>query len=94
MRFVGVGLQLKGELTMTNVKLKVVIEIELEKENCGQLRSLKRISEDIIEELTMTNIIPFRYGYKGKLSVTVANDYDSFCSWCLVEEIAEQEKKK
>lgn len=77
---------------MVNLKVTIEMDITKDKINGFFIRPLKAISEDIMEELAFTNIVPFRYGFKGKLSVTVQKEEDSFCSWCLLEELAEQEK--
>ncbi len=85
---------MKGDNTMANLKVTIKMDITKDKVKDEFIRPLKAISEDIMEELVYTNIVPFRYGYKGKLSVTVQNENDYFTSWCLLEELAEQENKQ
>ena len=76
---------------MANLKVTIEMDITKDKVNDENIRSLKAISEDIMNELvSYTNIVPFRYGFKGKLSVTVQNETDYVTSWCLLEEIEEQ----
>ncbi len=88
MRFVAVGLQLKGEYTMK--KLKVTITLDMKCVNDCSFLSLKEISENVMSELECnTRLIPWDQGYKGKFSVRVEDGKDHFTSWCLLEEIKE-----